>query len=240
MGGRDFSVRIAPKVSVVIPFYNCAYVNQAIESALNQSYPHIEVIVVNDGSTRHVEKITPYVHRIRYIEKANGGTASALNAGIRNASGTYFAWLSSDDFYDRHKIASQIAFMQSASAFASHTAFYFIDAHNRIRRPTPYTVFGNRIDFFEQMKHGCLINGSTVMLSMDVFDHAGLFDESLRYAHDYEFWLRVLMRYDFLYMPQPLLYYRVHSEMGSGKFAPQLARETLLVRQKYQNMVIHP
>lgn len=231
-------MNVGPRVSIVIPFYNCAYVDQAIESALNQSYANVEVIVVNDGSTKHTDKIVPYRHRIKYIEKANGGTASALNTGIRNASGTYFAWLSSDDFYDRNKIASQVAFMQTHNACASHTSFYLINAHNQINSRYPFMSFGNRSQFFESMKQSCLINGCTVMLRMDVFQQVGLFDESLRYVHDYDYWMRVLLKYDFPYIPQPLLYYRVHNDMGSAKYAHELTRETLLVKQKYQHMFI--
>ncbi|WP_394514565.1 glycosyltransferase family A protein [Priestia aryabhattai] len=87
------------KVSIIIPFYNCSYIDQAIQSALNQTYQDIEIIVVNDGSSKFNEKITPYLDRILYIEKENGGTASALNLGIKNATGEYFAWLSSDDIF---------------------------------------------------------------------------------------------------------------------------------------------
>lgn len=78
-----------PKVSVVVPFYNCPYVDRAVHSVLNQSYPNVEIIVVNDGSTQHVEKLAPYLDRILYVEKANGGTATALNVGIRRATGAY-------------------------------------------------------------------------------------------------------------------------------------------------------
>ena len=61
-----------PKVTVIIPFYNCVYVQQAVESALAQTYPEIEVIVVDDGSTEHMDLLNPYVDRIRYIRKING------------------------------------------------------------------------------------------------------------------------------------------------------------------------
>ena len=97
-----------PLVSIVIPVYNGSnYLAEAIDSALNQTYDNVEIIVVNDGSkdegkTRDVA--LKYGNKIRYFEKENGGVASALNFGVKQMSGEYFSWLSHDDFYTPHKI----------------------------------------------------------------------------------------------------------------------------------------
>ncbi|MFO7264207.1 MAG: hypothetical protein A6D91_07335 [Bacillaceae bacterium G1] len=223
-------------VSVVIPFYNCPYVDQAIESALGQTYPYVEVIVVNDGSHQYKEKIVPYMPRIRYVEKANGGTATALNMGIRYASGQYFAWLSADDVFDREKIAKQLQWMQQHRALASFTAYRLIDANGRvIGQPSSFWL-ADRARFFEHMKQHCLINGSTVMLHMDIFRQVGLFDESLRYAHDYEFWLRVLLYHHFQFVPERLLSYRVHEQMGTVRHTQHVLAEAALVQAKYRHI----
>lgn len=113
------------KVSIIIPFYNCQYVEKAIESALNQTYQNIEVIVVDDGSTKYIERITPYLDSIHYIQKKNGGTASALNTGIRYATGEYFAWLSSDDLFKPDKISKQLKFMKRCGSFFFFFFVYF-------------------------------------------------------------------------------------------------------------------
>jgi teichuronic acid biosynthesis glycosyltransferase TuaG len=81
-----------PLVSVVIPFYNCPFIGQSVESVVQQTYSHIEIIVVDDGSTLHREQLGPYGTGIRYFWKPNGGTASALNCGIRAARGEYIVW----------------------------------------------------------------------------------------------------------------------------------------------------
>lgn len=78
------------KVSIIVPFYNCPYINQALDSLVNQTYSNIEIIVVNDGSTQFSEGIIPYLDKIKYIQKENGGTTSALNTGIKHATGDYF------------------------------------------------------------------------------------------------------------------------------------------------------
>ena len=101
-----------PKISIVIPAYNASnYLAEAIDSALAQTYPNVEIIVVNDGSkddgaTRAVA--LSYGDKIRYFEKENGGSSSALNVGIANMTGEWFSWLSHDDLYVPEKLEKQI------------------------------------------------------------------------------------------------------------------------------------
>ncbi|MFC8563160.1 glycosyltransferase family A protein [Peribacillus frigoritolerans] len=78
------------KVSIIVPFFNCPYIDYALESLMNQTYKNIEIIVVNAGSTIYSEKITTDLDKIIFIEKGKGGTASALNMGIKIATGDYF------------------------------------------------------------------------------------------------------------------------------------------------------
>ncbi len=90
-----------PLVSIIIPVYNGAnYVEEAIKSALAQTYKKIEVVVINDGSTDKTEEIVKkYLKKVRYYKKTNGGVATALNFGISKARGSYISWLSHDDLY---------------------------------------------------------------------------------------------------------------------------------------------
>src|SRR5215470_19778957 len=102
-----------PLVSIVIPVYNGSdYLREALDSALSQTYPHVEILVVNDGSTDAgaTEAIArSYGDRIRYFWKPNGHVASALNFGIQQMRGEYFSWLSHDDVYLPDKIKIQMA-----------------------------------------------------------------------------------------------------------------------------------
>ena len=94
------------KVSIVIPVYNTEkYISSCIESALNQTYDDIEILVINDGSTDStLSIITKFEKKIKIINKKNGGTASALNYGIKNMSGQWFKWLSADDLLKNNAI----------------------------------------------------------------------------------------------------------------------------------------
>jgi glycosyltransferase involved in cell wall biosynthesis len=222
------------KVSIIIPFYNCAYVDKAIESALNQTYQDKEVIVVNDGSTIHTEKITPYLDRIIYIQKENGGTASALNAGLRTATGKYFSWLSSDDMYLPYKVERQVQVLENLNACVSYMNYYLIDERGKVISQPAGIGFPLVSQFIHKMRRGCIINGCTVMVRMDVFDEFGFFDESLHYTQDYDFWLRILPKHAFHYISDPLVYYRVHGEMGTKKHRKSIPQEILQTKNRHR------
>ncbi|MCA0987861.1 glycosyltransferase [Guptibacillus algicola] len=221
------------KVSIIIPFYNCAYVGEAIQSALNQTYPNIEIIVVNDGSIKHKERVTPYLQSITYIEKQNGGTASALNAGISRATGTYFCWLSSDDSFEPDKVEKQVAFMKETGASISYSSYVLMDHKSTVITGPLGVHFPNRVLFYRKIKMNCPINGCTVMIKMSIFRKVGLFDETLPFTHDYDLWLRIVQHYDFYFLNQPLVRYRVHDEMGTKKNATAIRKEILDVRRRH-------
>ncbi|WP_026559206.1 glycosyltransferase [Bacillus sp. J37] len=232
-------VIIITKVSIIIPFYNCSYVDQAIDSAINQTYDNIEVIVVNDGSTRFTEKIIPYLNRIRYIEKGNGGTASALNLGIKNATGDYFSWLSSDDIFYKDKIAKQLNFMKERNGSFSYTNYSFINKDSQITKSAAGVYFPNRIDFLQHLRTGNSINGCTVMMKMELFSKLGVFNEGLKFTQDYDFWLRAVQHYEFYYLNEPLLKYRVHNDMGTKKHYEDIMKEVRTLNQKYEDQLIN-
>ena len=103
-----------PVVSVVVPSYNRANViAQSLDSALAQTYPRLEIIVVDDGSTDETEQaVAPYRDRVVFIRQQNQGLAGARNTGLARATGEYVAWLDSDDLWNPDKLALQIAFLR--------------------------------------------------------------------------------------------------------------------------------
>jgi len=128
-------------ISVIIPVYNGAnYLREAVESALAQTHPDVEVIVVNDGSNdggaTHDVALS-FRSRIRYIEKANGGVASALNAGIREMRGDFFSWLSHDDVFYPEKLARQVAHLRRLNddKAISFCNYHEIDSASRVTGP---------------------------------------------------------------------------------------------------------
>lgn len=224
-----------PKVSIIIPFYNCPYVERAIRSALAQTYQPIEIIVVDDGSTLHSEKIRKFHGRVCYLGKPNGGTASALNYGIRKASGDYISWLSSDDFYQPHKSDRQVQFMMDTGAYISHTNFNYINGEGEMTEFAVASAFPTLTDFYRSMLKANPVNGCTVMMKRELFDRIGYFDEKLLYTQDLDFWYRaVLAGYSFPFLNETLLYYRWHDGMGTRLNRSRIEVELAYVQAKYR------
>lgn len=228
-------VERTPLVSVIIPFYNCRYVDKAIESVLNQTYKNIEIILINDGSTQFQELIHPYLKDIRYIEQPNQGVAAALNQGLRHANGEYIAWLSSDDLFAINKVAVQLKYMMEQKLDISFTNFNHIDENNKITRNSCGINFLDELHLLTTLRDICPINGCTIMMSPKVVKTIGYFNETLKYTQDYDYWIRTSFHFPIHYLPTILTYYRVHKEMGSLVHYKEQMEEFHMIKEKYRN-----
>ncbi|WP_438432966.1 glycosyltransferase [Gorillibacterium sp. sgz500922] len=223
-----------PKVSIVIPFYNCVYVQEAIQSALDQTYPNIEILVVDDGSTEHANLLLPYKKRITLIRKPNGGTGSALNAGIRKSTGDYIAWLSADDRFYPDKISQQMDYMLANQAKISFTDYDLIDEKSQVTDKEVCIKYSTVIHFYRHLLIGNPINGCTVIVSRKLLNKVGLFDESLLFTQDYDLWLRIILAgEDFHYFNVPTVQYRKHDEAGSIRHVDRIYPEIDAVQAHY-------
>lgn len=227
-----------PLVSIIIPVYNGSdYMREAIDSALNQTYPNLEILVVNDGSGDDgaTERIAlSYGDKIRYFSKENGGSSSALNMGIANMTGDWFSWLSHDDLYVPKKLEKQISCMQALklddAVLSKHIYFSASELINaegktirRFRTTRAHRLAKNVADF---PHNGYLISEPTVynfhgcscLIHKDAFADVGCFDEKLRLLNDVDFWFRLYSAdYKLHYIPEPLVKGRVHGAQVSKR-----------------------
>lgn len=209
-----------PKVSIIIPVFNGAdYLEQAIESALGQTYQNLEVIVVNDGSDDGglSEAIAKrYEQRIRYFYKENSGVAGALNFGIGKMSGEYFSWLSHDDLYAPQKIEAQInliGVLNLNEPLIVYSDFCEINTKGGITYAVfPPKKFENNTLY---LLSNHLINGCSLLIPKQCFDETGLFDESLRSTQDYDMWYRLMARYRFAHSHGFYVMSRRHEGQGT-------------------------
>jgi glycosyltransferase involved in cell wall biosynthesis len=207
-------------VTIVIPVFNGArYVAEAIDSALAQTWPAVEVLVVDDGSNdggatqRVVER---FGAAVRFITKPNGGVGSALNAGIAAMTGHWFSWLSHDDLYEPTKVERA---MQALEDLASPAIVFgeadFIDEHARfIGSAGLLNGLTNESDPRWLVLEGRL-NGCTMLIPRACLGAVGPFDVGLPTTQDYALWFDLASRYPFVPVREALVRSRVHGEQGS-------------------------
>lgn len=210
-----------PLVSVVIASYNMAnYLPLAVRSALAQTYKHIEVLIVDDGSTDNTGEVAKHLlddHRVRYIVQQNKGQAVAKNCGIRESSGEFIAFLDADDMWMPEKLDTQIPlFFHSKTLGVVYAKLKYIDEKGKelLERPDNYMLFRGRVSNPLFIRN--FIRFGTAVVRRECFDRLGGFKEYLRMGIDYDLWLRFSTQYEFDYVDQPLLCYRVWSGQMSN------------------------
>jgi len=198
-----------PRVSAVIIVYNGApFVGKAIESVLAQTERDLELVVVDDGSTDDTAQVVARYtdSRLRYIYQENGGLSSARNTGIRNSTGPWVAFLDCDDWWLPHKLERQLArAAERPEAGLVYGSVVVVNETGDIDYVLSAAIEG---DVLEPLLFGNKVAGSasSAMVRRDVFDRVGMFDEQVRYAEDWEFWLRVASAYPFAKVDEPVAY----------------------------------
>lgn len=212
--------------SVVIPTYNSAqFINQAVSSALEQSYPAVEVIVVDDGSTDDTsERLAPLSGRILYFRQQNQERSVARNTGIALAQGDYIAFLDADDYWHPTKLEKQIALLDQDSDLGMVYCHLLcvspegvpLPPQKQISFPTstetylfPKLVFGNFMG-----------SSSSAVVRRSELDKHGGFNPTLRYIEDWEFNLRMSAHCQIGCVPESLTFYRQYP----GHIAHRIAR----------------
>lgn len=240
-----------PLVSIIIPVYNGSnYLSEAIESALNQTYKNIEVIVVNDGSNDDgkTDKIVrSYIPRITYIEKPNGGVGSAINMGIRQMKGAYASWLSHDDLYYPNKVERQVSLLNeiielegafndviySSTETINSKGDTILKKHSlNAKIQNAEIVFSHFSDF--------ILCGCATLIPKQLFEEIGYFDESLVTVQDTEFWCRVLLSgHKYYFQDEYLVKNRRHAGQTSRTLSTKWNKEIIQYRRVLINKILN-
>lgn len=204
-----------PLVSVIVPCFNHEdYVERAIMSVLEQTYPNVELVVIDDGSKDcSVAKLETLRNSFGFtlVCQENRGVCRTLNRGIREvARGEYIALLASDDFWHRDKIRLQLAELQriSGAEFCFSQAIEFIDDNNADKgKVFPGKCLSGRV--IDQVFIRQHVPAGTMLFTRRLYDQVGGFDESLK-EEDWDFVIRSAAATLFASVNVPLLYYRSH------------------------------
>ena len=204
-----------PRVSVVIPTFNCAaYLPLAIDSVLKQSYKDLEILVVDDGSTDGtVDQISHYAKHIRYLYQENEGASTARNRALEMSTGEYIAYLDADDVWYPQKLERQVEYLdRDTECGLVHSEVCVIDEqdeilHHQFNAETARSVpQGSCLLQLLQDSH---IQTLTVVERRECFEKVGGFDKRLPVAQDYMHWILIALEgWKFGYIGEPLAKYR--------------------------------
>jgi glycosyltransferase involved in cell wall biosynthesis len=206
-------------VSIVMPAWNRErFIRDAITSVLQQTYPHFELIVIDDGSqdatTAIVREFTD--PRVRLIEQANAGAARARNVAVAAAKGSFIAFLDSDDLWKPDKLARQMPLFERNPALTLVSGrAETIDEHGRSLHRLTDRRRSTKYDRARDWHRDLLMDGNVIMMSSAVVRRSalqeigGFFDQRRIVSHDYELWIRLSEGRLFWVSSEVLVLYRM-------------------------------
>jgi teichuronic acid biosynthesis glycosyltransferase TuaG len=203
------------KFSIITPLYNCKdYILETIKSVERQTYPHFELIIVDDHSTdnsfeiaaNYLERTDIQYHLVRRPENLPKGVASCRNHAINISMGEWVCFLDSDDLFHLNKLETLLSLIETKEASAIHHLVKLIDSEGKeINRKFIAPV---RIKFKELLKGNAIVT-SSVCISKKLFNSIGFFDINLHGVEDYLMWLKVSKQTSWEYLDISLTSYRV-------------------------------
>lgn len=209
---------MSPKVSVIIPAYNCArYIAEAIDSVLAQTYQDFEIIVVDDESTDGTgEVVRRYADRVRYIRQDNRGPSGAKNTGIQAARGEYISTLDGDDLWLPQRLEKLVPLLdqQPELGFVYGDCYRIDETPDRIQPRTAFEIHGGarRGWVLERLVMVNFVPSQSVLIRRRALDVVGLFDESYRIGEDWDLWLRLAARYPVDFISDVVAMRRQHTQ----------------------------
>jgi glycosyltransferase involved in cell wall biosynthesis len=225
--------------SVVIPLYNKQNsIAATLQSVLAQTYTNYEIIVVDDGSTDDSARIAEeYIREVkgaenceaettasrlsplafRLIKKNNGGVCSARNRGIQEAKYDYVALLDGDDLWDEHYLEEQVKLIQDFPEARMWGINFAEMSNGKLIRKLPTGLpddYRGYVENYFQMpgRISDLFCSSSVVISKEVFDRVGYFDERIKYAEDNDMWFRIIARNQVVFYDRYMAFYQFDAE----------------------------
>lgn len=209
-----------PKVAVIIPCYNGArYLEQTLQSALEQSLNDKQILAVDDGSCDEtltiLERFSP---RVKVLQQSHQGTQAARNLAIRCSDSEYVALLDQDDLWLSTKLTTQVKILEDHPEVGlCYTNVQTIDERGApLDKPQPpFATLAHGESAFLRLLEGNFITASSVVLRRAILEKVGLFSSDYPYAGDWHLWLRVATFSSIDGCPEVLTLYRWHSANAS-------------------------
>jgi glycosyltransferase involved in cell wall biosynthesis len=231
---RPDEARGTPLVSVIIPCYHQAhYLAEAIESVLAQTYPHVETLVIDDGSPDNAAEIAARYPGVRCIGQPNHGVSEARNLGIRSSNGSFLIFLDADDRLRPDAIEIGL------DCFSRHPEVAFVSGRLRFISADGHTLYERLGHTVERDHYAAMLRRNYIsapcgaMCRRDVFESVEGFNPSLSVCADYDFYLRVLRQFPAWSHDLEVADYRRHG-LGLSNRSGRMLREALTVLRTHR------
>jgi glycosyltransferase involved in cell wall biosynthesis len=243
----------SPLVSVVTPSLNqAAYIEATIRSVAEQSYPRIEHIVVDGGSTDGTLDILRRWPHLRWLSEPDEGQSSAIAKGFAMARGDVFAWLNSDDYYIENAVAIAVETLAAADYGLVYGDVIRVNDDN----VNPRRIRARPFDLWWEVNVHNSIYQPAAFFTREAYECVGGVAADLHYAMDYDLWLRMGERFDVLYIERELAVQRVHAgaktvaqrkrfygedrrisrDHGGRFFSPMFARRLAMGNRRFERL----
>lgn len=231
-----------PLVSVIIPAFNSEkYIEQTIDSALNQTYKNFELIIVDDGSTDRtleiVKQLSEKDNRIKYYSIPPAGRPSVpRNFGIQKANGEFIAFLDSDDLWHKEKLDYQVKYLlqnqDKLFVYSMCVTFGEVSFFSPFYEVLPLLFKVSR-NYDDLINKGNSIQPSTVLIMKEQLLAVNGFDEDPELkVEDYDLWIRLSSLGSFGFIPRVLTLYRIHSSQFSADWQTKSDRIKYLAKKR--------
>lgn len=199
-----------PKVTVYITNYNYeAYLNQAVDSVLNQTYPNIDLLIIDDGSkdnSRELIQAYSVLPNVEILFQQNLGLNKTNNVALRLAKGKYLVRLDADDFFEPNAIETMVNVLESDNEIGLvFPDYYYVDKYGKRIGEEKRHDFENEVSVYDQPAHG-----ACTMVRSEMLRNLGGYDEQFSCQDGYDLWIKFVSNHKVNNINQPLFSYRRH------------------------------
>jgi len=233
-----------PLVSIIIPTYNGSkYLAQTIESALNQTFKNIEIIVVDDGSTEDIKRVVnPFIDKICFIRQENSGPAAARIRGVEESKGEFISFLDHDDLWAFDKIERQVALFKNDSCCGLVYCYPCLIDQKGQRIPNEAPSLFPTGDVFEDfLQRNRITTFSATMIKRSAYNTVGGLDANAKLitCDDYDLWLKIAAQFRVLFSPGELAFYRIHPDNLVKNYELNLNAHLQVIEKCQRNILIN-
>lgn len=225
------------RISIVTPSYNqVEFIEETIQSVINQNYDDVEHIVIDGGSTDGTVSILKKYSHLKWTSQKDLGQSNALNKGFQKVTGDIVAWLNSDDYYENNVFGNIMQYFEmNSDCMFLYGDITFVDRKRRLLG----LISGDTMNYENLVKCPDIVRQPSCFWRRKIMQELGGIDENLQLVMDFDYFLRITKKYPIHYINRNLSYYRYYVENKSLSMVKQQIIEIYKVYKK-NNISLDP